>query len=470
MRRWSAKGGYREALKIGLPLVVSMLSTTVMTFTDRIFLGGYSLEALSASVPASITAFLFLCFCMGVVEYAGVFVAQYTGAAQPHKVGRAMWQGVWFCVPAGLILAGFWFLAEPIFILGGHPPEIMRLEVVYFRILSLGGLPFLLGLSLSCFFSGRGLTKPVMVVTMVGTIINIPLDYCLIYGIGPFPELGIAGAGIATVIGYSLPVLMYVRLVFTAENERTYRVRSDWRLDRDLFRRFMRFGVPGGVEFFLDTFAVSFFVFMIGRFGEVELASTSAVFSIYNLAFLPIIGLNIATSIMVGQAMGERNVAQASYSTQSVFHLAIGYMAVMAALFVFFPELLLNLFRPRGESANNFSAVVDMGVVLMRYAAAFTLIDAVAIIYVGGLKGAGDSRFTMVIFGVASMVCMIGPIVGLSMLGVRNIHGPWLCLLVYVLFLATAFIVRFRKGPWQRIEMIGKRSPAKYVEPPGAVG
>ncbi|WP_264981156.1 MATE family efflux transporter [Pseudodesulfovibrio portus] len=458
IKRWSANGGYGEALKIGLPLVVSMLSSTVMTFTDRMFLGGYSLHALSASVPASIAAFLFMCFFMGVVEYAGVFVAQYTGAGQPHKVGRAIWQGLWFCVPAGLILAGMWFLAEPLFVLGDHPPEVMRLEVIYFRILSLGGLPFLLGLGLSCFFSGRGLTKPIMVVTMIGTIINVPLDYCLIYGIGPFPELGIAGAGIATVIGYTLPVLMYARLVFTAENERTYRVRSAWRLDRDLFSRFMRFGLPGGVEFFLDIFAISFFVFMIGRFGEVELASTSAVFSIYNLAFMPIIGLNIAASIMVGQAMGDRNVAQASYATQSVFHLAMAYMAVMAVLFVVFPEFLLNLFRTRGEGPSDFSAVVDMGVVLMRYAAAFTLLDAVAIIYVGGLKGAGDTRFIMVVIGVASAVCMIGPILALYMLGARNIHGPWICLLAYVVFLATAFIVRFKKGPWQRIEVIDHKA------------
>ena len=454
IKRWSAHGGYREALKIGLPLVVSMISSTVMTFTDRIFLGGYSLEALSASVPASIAAFLFMCFFMGVVEYIGVFVAQYTGAAQPHKVGQAIWQGVWFCVPSGLVMAGLWFLAEPLFVLANHPPEIMREEVIYFRILSLGGLPFLTGLSLSCFFSGRGLTKPIMVITMIGTIINVPLDYCLIYGIGPFPELGIAGAGIATVIGYTLPTLMYARLVFTAENERMYRVCSAWQLDRDLFSRFMRFGLPGGVEFFLDIFAISFFVFMIGRFGEVELASTSAVFSIYNLAFMPIIGLNIAASIMVGQAMGDRNVVQASYATQSVFHLAMAYMAVMAVLFVIFPEFLLNLFRTRGEGAGDFGAVVEMGVVLMRYAAAFTLLDAVVIVYVGGLKGAGDTRFTMVIIGVASMVCMIIPILVLNKFGIRNIHGPWICLLAYVAFLAAAFIIRFNKGPWQKIEVI----------------
>ena len=123
IKRWNAENGYRQSLIIGLPLVISMLSSTVMTFTDRIFLGNYSIDALGASLPASIAAFLFMSFFFGVVEYIGVFVSQYTGAVQHDRVGSALWQGLWFCVPAGLILASLWFVAEPLFDLGGHPPD-----------------------------------------------------------------------------------------------------------------------------------------------------------------------------------------------------------------------------------------------------------------------------------------------------------------------------------------------------------
>lgn len=459
-QRWSAKGGYKEALDIGLPLVVSMLSATVMTFTDRIFLGNYSMEALGASVPASITSFLFLCFFMGVVEYVGVFVAQYTGSAQPQKVGCAVWQGLWFCVPSGVILASLWFVAEPLFALGGHPPEIQELEVVYFQILTLGSVPFLFGICLSCFFSGRGMTKPVMVISMASAAINIPLDYCLINGIGPFPELGIVGAGIATCVGFTLPAVVYSILIFTDDNERSFNIKSSWQFDKELFGRFMKFGLPGGVEFFLDIFAVSFFVFMVGRFGEVELTATSAVFSIYNLAFLPTIGMHIAASIMVGQAMGDRKVQLADYSTQSVFHISIAYMLVMAALFVLCPEFLLNLFRAKGEAAGNYDAVLDVGVVLMRYAAAFTLIDAVAIIYVGGLKGAGDTKYIMASIGLIAIFVMVVPIIVLYQMDIRSIHGPWICLLLYVICLAAAFMIRFKKGPWKNIEMISRKTRA----------
>ncbi|MEZ7198454.1 MATE family efflux transporter [Pseudodesulfovibrio karagichevae] len=456
VKRWHAQGGYREALNIGLPLVVSMISNTVMTFTDRIFLGNYSLESLAASLPANIVAFLFLSFFMGVSEYVNVFIAQYTGACRPADVGRALWQGIWFCVPSGLFLAALCFLAEPMFRLGGHPPAIQRLEVIYFQILTVGSLPCLLGLCLSNFFAGRGLTKPVMLISMGSIFINVPLDYCLINGFGPFPEMGIAGAGIATVIGFIVPLIVYVLLIFTRRNEVLFKVRSAWRFDRELFGRFLHFGLPGGVQFFLDMFAVSFFVFIVGRFGPVELASTSAVFSIYNLAFLPTIGLHVAASIMVGQAMGDGNPDRAAFATHSVLHLALAYMGVMAVVFWVMPEFLLNLFRARGAAGAEFDAVLKMGEVLMRYCAVFTLLDAVAIVYMGGLKGAGDTRFIMGVMGTASIACIVLPLLVLNELGMTSIHGPWIFLLVYVMILTATFSYRFTKGPWRRIDLIGR--------------
>ncbi|MEF2232171.1 MAG: MATE family efflux transporter [Pseudodesulfovibrio sp.] len=455
IKRWAAENGYRESFRIGLPLVVSMLSSTVMTFTDRVFLGHYSMEALAASFPANVSAFFFLSFFFGVVEYTGVFVSQYTGAARHERVGAALWQGLWFCLPAGLILASLCLIAEPLFALAGHPPAVREQEVVYFRILTLGGGPFLAGICLSSFFSGRGLTKPVMLVNMAAAGLNVPLDYCLINGIGPFPEMGIAGAGLATLVGYTLPALCFALMVFTRANDATYRVRSAWRLDAVLFARFMRFGLPGGVQFFLDMFAITFFSFMVGRIGATELAATNAAISIDTLAFMPMLGMHIAASIMVGQAMGAGRPDQAAYATGSVLHIALAYMTAMAVVIVFFPETLMNLFRTKGEAGAEFGAVVDMGVVLLRYVAAFTFIDAVAIVYMGGLKGAGDTRFIMLVMGSASFLCMVLPLSLLVHFGVTSVHGPWMCLLAYVLVLTTAFVLRFKFGPWRSIRVIG---------------
>lgn len=455
IKRWDTQGGYKESLIIGFPLVISMLSSTIMTFTDRVFLGNYSVDALGASLPASIAAFMFMSFFFGVVEYIGVFVAQYTGSTQHERVGAALWQGLWFCLPAGLVLASLWFIAEPLFVLGGHSKEIQALEVAYFRILTIGGGPFLVGICLSCFFSGRGMTKPVMMVSMAASIINIPLDYCLINGVGPFPELGIEGAGIATLIGYTLPAVCYGFMVFTKKNEHIYKVISARKLNISIFRRFMKFGLPGGLQFFIDTFAISFFVFVVGRIGPVELAATNIAISIYTLAFLPMIGMHIATSIMVGQAMGSKDPEQAAYATKSVLHIALFYMSIMSILFIVFPDFLIELFRAHGELSGDFEQVVIMGVTLMRFAAIFTLIDGVAITYAGGLKGAGDTRFIMITMSVASLLFMVGPIIVLNSFEKLDVNASWICLLLYALALAVAFMYRFRKGPWREISVIG---------------
>lgn len=456
MKRWHATGGYKESLVIGLPLVVSMLSATVMTFTDRIFLGNYSIEALGASLPASIAAFLFLSFFLGVAEYVGVFVSQYTGAGRHERVGAALWQGIWFSIPAGLLLASLWFIAEPLFILGGHPENIRELEIVYFRILTLGGGAHLMGITLSCFYSGRGLTKPVMIINMIAALINIPLDYCLINGVGPIPELGIRGAGLATLVGFTLPMVCFGFLVFTEKNEQRFRVRSARAFDKDLFRRFMSFGLPGGIQFFVDMFAVSFFVFMVGRIGPVELAATNIAISIDTLSFLPMIGMHVAASIMVGQAMGAGKPEQAAYATKSVLHIAVLYMGCMAILFIALPGPLVELFRTRGGDAAEFEQVRHLGAILLRYVAAFTLIDAVAIVYMGGLKGAGDTKFIMWTMGVSSLACIVLPLGMMSYYDSMDVHGPWICLLTYVCVLATAFMHRFRKGPWRSIQVIDK--------------
>lgn len=452
--RWGAKNGYKESLIIGMPLVISMLSSTVMTFTDRIFLGHYSMEALGASLPASIAAFLFLSFFFGTAEYIGVFVSQYTGAGRHHLVGEALWQGLWFCVPSGLFLASLWFVAGPLFDMVGHAPDIREQEVVYFRILTLGGGPFLVGICLSCFFSGRGMTKPVMVVNMLAAAVNIPLNYCLINGLGPFPELGIAGAGLATVMAYVLIAVCFALMIFTRENEACYRVRSARRLMPALMKRFLHFGLPGGVQFFLDMFGVSFFVFMVGRIGEVELAASNIAISIYTLAFMPTIGMHVAASIMVGQAMGSGRPDDAAYAAKSVLHIALGYMAMMGVLFLTLPVPLLELFRTRAESGVDFAPVIGLGILLLRYTVAFTLVDAVAIVYIGALKGAGDTRFTMMTMGTASICCLVIPTWLFSRLGFQSVHGPWIFLLTYAVVLAVAFAVRFRRGKWRSIRVI----------------
>lgn len=450
--RWSGPGGYKQVLSIGLPLVASMGSTTVMQFTDRVFLANYSLDAISAVLPAGIAFFLFLSFFFGTVTYSGVFIAQYTGAVRHDRVGAALWQGVWFCLLAGLVLAGLSFLAGPIFAAGGHPPEVQLLETQYFSILALGGVLSVLDVCLAGFYTGRGQTRVVMCVNVLGALINIPLDYCLINGVG-FPELGIRGAAMGTVTAWAIMVVIYVALIFTGKNDQIFAVRRNWKPDRELFGRLMRYGVPGGLEFALDILAVTFFIFMVGRLGKVELAASNMASSIHSLAFLPMIGLSVATSTLVGQALGANQPAHARRATGSAMHLTLVYTSVCALAFLLVPRELLALFQTSGASPEAFEPIMDLGVVLLRFVAAFCLIDACTIIIFGALKGAGDTRFLLAAMFLASTLCLILPVTVAVSLN-ASVNLVWSIFILYILALAVAFAMRYKGGKWESLRII----------------
>jgi MATE family multidrug resistance protein len=445
---------YRQVMRVSLPLVISMSSTMIMEFTDRVFLANYSLDAIAAALPAGITAFLFISFFMGTAQYLNVFVAQYSGSGRPQRIGAVLWQGIYFSVLSGVALAGLSFLAELIFQLGGHPIEVQVLEAVYFKVLCLGSGILIVGTALSCFFSGRGQTRLVMIITMIGTLFNIPLDYALINGIWIFPEWGILGAAIATVMSWSLVTLIFALLVFTKENDRGFKVLTHRALEADLFGRLMRYGIPSAIQFSLDIFAFTFFIFMVGRIGKVQLAATNMVFSINSLAFMPMMGFSLGTSTLVGQALGRNRVNDAVAATKATIHIVLGYIFLLFILFLFLPQPMLELFRPRHLAPENFAPIIEMGIILLRFVAAYIFFDALYMVFIGVLKGAGDTRFIMCSIGVLSLVIMILPIyIGVEVFG-AGLYYAWSCTISFVFCLFVVSFWRYFQGRWKHLRVI----------------
>ena len=445
---------YRRVLRVSLPLVISVASTMIMEFTDRIFLANYSLDAIAAALPAGITSFLFISFFLGTAQYCNVFVAQYTGSGNLHRVGAVLWQGIYFSVLSGLVMAGLYFLAEPLFRLGGHSPEVQALEVIYFRILCLGSGILIIGTSLSCFFSGRGRTRPVMIINLTGTFFNIPLDYALINGIWIFPEWGIKGAGIATVMSWALIALIFVLMVFTRKNDRVFKVRSQRGFEPNLFGRLMRFGIPSAVQFCMDIFAFTFFILMVGRIGKLELAVTNIVLSINSLAFMPMMGFSLGTSTLVGQALGRNRVDEALAATKATIHIVLFYIFWLLLLFLFLPRPLLELFRPQHMTPAAYTAIRDAGVILLRFVSVYIFLDALYMVCIGVLKGAGDTRFIMWSIGLLSLMIMILPIyIGVERFG-AGLYYAWSCATCFIFFLFATSFWRYRQGRWKKVRVI----------------
>ncbi len=445
---------YKRVINVSLPLVLSMGSTTVMEFTDRVFLGNHSLDALAAATPAGITSFLFASFFLGVAGYVNVFIAQYTGSGNNQGVGASLWQGIYFAILGAIFMSILAIFAVPIFSFIGHEPYIQQLEVTYFRIISIGAGVSLTGATLSCFYSGRGLTRIVMLIHIAGTMFNIPLDYALINGKWGFPQLGIKGAAVATVSSWILITSIFAILIFTKKNNQEFHVFDKRSFNRDLFMRLMKYGVPGGVQLFLDILVFTFFVLMIGQLGRTELAVTNLVLSINGLSYMPMWGFSVGVSTLVGQAMGKKRPEDAVVAAKSTAHIALIYVSCLILIFLFKPEPLVNIFLSNNLPIDEKEAIVAMGTVLLKFVALYLLFDSLIIIYTGALKGAGDSQFIMFSIIASSTVFLFIPLwFGMKSFGM-GLYFAWSCITTYLVVLFIMVIARYNNGKWKEIRVI----------------
>jgi MATE family, multidrug efflux pump len=457
--KYKEPAGYGEVLRIAVPLILSTASLTLMLFVDRMFLSWHGQNSVAASTPGGITYFTICCLFMGTAQYVNTIVAQHHGAGDKPACARAVWQGLRFSVLSiplilALIPVGFLVLEW-----ADHGPELLALEKEYFFILMFGGLSLPFGAALSSFFSGRGKTRVVMWGNVLCNAANIVLDYILIFGKLGFPEMGIVGAGIASAVTCYVPVVYWGVLFLAKKYQPVFRTRKEHRWDRNLFMMIIRYGIPSGVQFFLDVAAFTLFVLLVGRLGALDLAVTNIVLSIEMLAFLPMVGMSIATSTLVGEYIGRKNLALAEKCVYSALKLAMAYSIFFAVIYLALPEAFLSLFSS-GKADVSEAGMIAKGVILLRLVAIYTLFDNMFIVFSGALKGAGDTRFAMwTQIGLSWFLFVPAVYVAIEYMNL-GIMTAWICLLVYVVLLGMAFYLRFRAGAWKKIEMLGERDAA----------
>jgi len=458
LRYWDGPGGANEILKLAFPLILSTSIATVQMFTDRMFLMWYDTDAMSGAMQAGIASFSIMALFLGITTYTSTFVAQYTGAKRDERVGPSMWQGIYFALASGIAMLLLALPAVRIFEYVGHAPEIRAYEVTYFQIMCVSATPGLIGAALSCFFSGRGRTWTIFWVDLASCIVNVVLDYGMIFGHFGFPAWGLAGAAWATVAANVVRVLVYVVLVFRRQNESLFRTHSGWKPEWDLVRRMVRYGVPSGIQFMLDVMAFSFFLAMVGRLGDVGFAATTIVFQINGLAFMPMVGIGMAVAILVGQRLGEDRPDFAARTTWISAVISFAYMTAISVAFVLVPDIFLYPFA-RYADATTFGPLHDVAVKLLWFVAFYSIFDTGNIIFAATLRGAGDTRFVMVMVIALSWLVMVLPVWLVTKLG-YGIYSAWVFATAYVSVLATVFMARVMQGKWRDMRVIEKVTPA----------
>lgn len=446
---------YREVLRVASPLIMSTASLTLTLFVDRMFLSWYSEAAVAASVPGGITYFTICSLFIGTAQYVNSIVAQYHGAQRFRSCAQAVWHGIFFGVLSAPIIVACIPLGFMVFTWAGHDPEVQALEKDYFALLMLGGVAQPINAALSSFFSGRGKTMVVMWGNVAGNFANACLAYVLIFGKLGIPEMGIIGAGVATATTALIPTIFWAWLFLSAHEQRTYATRREISFHREIFWVLLRYGIPSGIQFFLDIASFTVFVLLIGRAGQIDLAASNIVLSIEMLAFLPMIGMSIATATLVGQYVGMKRQDISEQCAYAAFALAMCYMGTMAVLFLIFPEFFLELFRNTRDAASHFDAVLSRGVIFLRIVAVWTLFDTLFIIFSGALKGAGDTLFAMWAQVALAWFFFVPPVYIITQCLGMGVLAAWCWGLVYVMLLGIVFWARFKSGKWRGISIVG---------------
>lgn len=445
---------YKEIVVIAYPLIIMNATSTIMEFIDRKFLSMNSTEEVSAALPASILSFALLAILTISIRFTSAIVAQYYGKKDKESCARVIWSSFYFALIAGLISSYLLLPLGHYFIpLGNHSPEIIDLEQAYFRTIMPAGGFMCISIAFCSFFTGCGKTWIVTIINFAACLLNIFLDYGMIFGNFGFPALGIVGAGLATTLSIVFSAFLAF-IFFIMQNQSKYPTRKNKSFNLKDIKTLLLFGFPTGIQVFCEVGAFTIIVFLVGNIGNAELAATTIAMSINMISFLPLLGLTEATTILCGNYIGQKKQEIAKQVVYKSWRIATIYMLFMGCIFIFFPDFLFGLFSPVNESNIDFSVVIQHGKFILICAAIYNFSDATLFVFNAGLRAAGDTSFSMWVVIIASSLGLVPIAISIVFVFGGSLTEIWICLVIYLITISSIIYRRFKSGIWENIEMV----------------
>jgi len=391
-------------------------------------------------------------FFIGLVGYTTALSAQYYGSGRKEFAPVTAFQAflvVVFAYPIILALAG---PAESLFAFIGIPESQIAYQYAYIDILVLGALPAMMRHSLGCYFSGIGRTGIVMLATIAAMLVNVGLDYILIFGKFGAPAMGIRGAAIATISGSIFAVDILAFLFFSRAHRDEFSVMRSFRFNGEVMKQLLYFGYPAGLELFLNFCAFSMMILLFHARGDTAATASTIMFNWDMVAFIPLLGIEIAVTSLVGRYMGGGEPDIAHRAAMSGIRTGIWYSAVMFVAFVFFPEFLVNIFRPEGGSTV-FEEAAPIAVTMVRIASVYVLAESMMVSFMGALRGAGDTHWAMIASVSFNWLSVPVLYVMFNWLHLSAVDA-WIMLVIFFMLFCAVLFFRYRGGKWRDIKLV----------------
>ncbi|MBR1733889.1 MAG: MATE family efflux transporter [Alphaproteobacteria bacterium] len=396
---------WKSIFAVTIPMVLSNLSNAILYNIDRAMIIGYSVDAFNAvSVSGglfAVFAFLFI----GIANSAEVYVGQYNGSKNYSQLGAPVWQMVYFSLATAIISFPIAYYAEYLNLL---PSYYKNDGILYQKIMMYGSPLFPLFSAFAAFFVGQGKAGVVSFSVVFAAFINIGLDYILIYGVqGYIPPLGAAGAALATIIAEISQILIILIALCTKENRML--LFSSYKFNKELFKGCMKIGMPVSMSNFFAYFAWYLVQSIVIMTSKEEATIYSISVSVYMLAVSFGEGLSKATSAVVANTIGRKDLAETKKAYKKFVCLALLTSAFFVIPLSIFPDQcvfsLLNLLQ------ENISQIYHELAIIMRWISFNVILESLVCVIWGVLVAGGDTIYPSVVYQLGTWGLVVMPII-----------------------------------------------------------
>jgi len=433
-----------EVMRLAMPSIGEQLLNMTVHMVDTYLMGHIGAAALTAVGLSNNMVMLTQTFVMAVATGATAVVARLIGAREPQAASRVMQQSLLVGAAIGAVLTVVlsFFSVQAI---GFYQPEpdVLVIGSTYMRIVAMSfllqGILWVGNASLR----GAGDTRTPLFLMLGVNALNIVTSLLFLYGVGPIPAIGVYGPAVGTAVSMSAGGA--VMLLILARGRRGMRLqRTGWRPDPSVIRRVTNVGLPAGGEQLALRFGMAVFQRLVAGLGTVAFAAHSVALTGMSVSFMPGFGFSVAATTMVGQALGARDPERAKRSVREALRVSAWAMGAAGLLLVLFAGQVMSVFVDDPE-------VIALGIMPLQVLGMIQPLSAASMVYSGSLRGAGDTRWTLVITTLSVWVLRV-PLTML-LVGPLGLVGAWLGMATDNVARATMVWLRYRTGRWAKVKV-----------------
>jgi MATE family multidrug resistance protein len=428
----------RENLKLAIPVMLTNIGHVMMGVCDNVMVGHLNAESLAAAGLATVVFNVFLLFGIGVSYAITPLVAESFGSNDKESISETLRHGLVINFLNGIVLILVVSVGQNLLYHINQPKEVVALAIPFLNIIMYSLVPVLIYQSFKQFAEGLSNTQVAMVVIWACNVVNLLLNYLLIYGHWGLPALGLNGAGWATFISRIIMAAVIAGYIYYSPKFSMYRhAFSIGKYSKRLFSKILNLGIPSGVQFIFEVAAFDFSLVMMGWLGTKVQAAHQIAINLATLSYLTTAGLAAAATVRVGYFLGKRDVRNLQTATYSLLSMALIVMSLCALIFILGRSWLPSLYINDPE-------VISITASLLIVAGIFQLSDGTQVVCASALRGMQDVKLP------SSFIFVAYWLVGLPLsywLGFKAGYGAtgiWLGLLIGLTLTAAAMFIRLR--------------------------